>query len=476
MSIASISYDSLADASNEAKHIAKRLDNYADSINRSVYKKLNKYSGPRSSNISTASNNINLKISELRSQSEQYEKYATSLSNLEKECRSTDKSVRSKVSTLTAAFKKNHGIKDSKIVNTVNYFFTSIGNSSAFRRWLGDGKDLSDAGDDYFKQKIKDWYNYEGGKDFIKGTLVAALEIAIAVVTVLAAIATLGAGGALVAMIVAGASLIVGVIAGINGFANLVNEGRALYFTMHGDEDHRDGNPAKGKRRSSEDTIQDTLRTETDSRFLHNVATGIDVVNFTCTVVTAVSSVVKLKNNGIKWATGGASNLNNMKRKDIFKAFTGKLKISLSEAWTKISYPIKVGDWTAAKSYLWDAALDFKTDFLENLQDRFWKGDDGPKNLLSSFKDIVDEGLNFKNLKNIALPCITVANLPGGEKIKIGDFTDIFSDFDFSKFSGNPPMPNDVLDKLSKCSDINISIPDIHMPEIKIDLPNIKVA
>ncbi|GFP74238.1 hypothetical protein [Clostridium fungisolvens] len=485
MSVVSISYNSLSNASSEAKHVAKRLDDYADAINKSVYKKLNNYNGPRSSNISTASNHISSKISELRSQSEQYEKYATSLTNLEKECRSTDKSVRSKVSTLTATFKQNHGISNSKIQNTFNYFLTSIGNSTAFGRWLGDGDDLSDAEDDYFKQKIEDWYNYEGGEDLIKGTIVAILEIAIAVVTVVAAITTLLAGGALFAMIVAVASLIGGIIAGVNGITNLVNEGRAYNATRNGD-------PATGKRRSSEDTLTDTIRTESDSKSLHGLAAGIDVLDAVCTIVSVVGSAGELLKKGYKWTKGLTTDVKNIKigevlKIDNFKAFGLKLKNTFTNGWTEMKCAIKMKD----SVYFDWAKENFISDLKKNFNNSFRNFDSKldslktTKNILGVIKDTTKDGL-FAGFGSVARPCITVAGLPitAGSRydaIVFDDFYDIYDKIDSKvvknpAFSKDSPVKADVMEKLSRGSHIKISIPDTHIPEINQDFSKIRVA
>lgn len=51
MSAVSISYGSLKDASGEAKAVARKLNGYADSIEKTVYNKLNKYSGDWTSSI-----------------------------------------------------------------------------------------------------------------------------------------------------------------------------------------------------------------------------------------------------------------------------------------------------------------------------------------------------------------------------------------------------------------------------------------
>ena len=201
-------------------------------------------------------------------------------------------------------------------------------------RWLNEKADQIDSGVDYLKQSIEDWYDYNGGKEFIKGILVGVLEIAIAVVGVV--ILFLGTISGVWAVIVAVATVVAAVIAVVNGFTNIVNEFRALGY---GSDD-----PATAKRKSDLNTVQDTLRVETDSEFWHNFATGIDIVNIVCSVITVVDSAGKLLKNGYKWATGNLDDLKDLKIKDIlskdgrgkfWSGFKGKIGDSLgTHCWT----------------------------------------------------------------------------------------------------------------------------------------------
>ena len=225
MSTASISYNSLRDASNEAKSVAKKIDKYADSLYDNVYKKLNKYDGTWTSNLSTAKSKTNSKISELRSEQCRYENYAADLLDLRDECKAVDKAVKSKVSSLTASFKADHGIRNRKVENSISYLFTEAGNKTAFGRWLGGKKDDIDTEVDYLKSSIKEWYNYEGGKELIKGMLTVILDVAIALAGAVAAIATFLAGAlTLGAVIVLAAAMVGAAIALQDAWANYENE------------------------------------------------------------------------------------------------------------------------------------------------------------------------------------------------------------------------------------------------------------
>ena len=215
MSTVAISYRSLKDASNEADAVAKKLDRYADSLYDDVYKKLNKYDGPWSSHVSSAKTNTNNKINDLRAEQEKYESYADDLINLRDECERVDKAVKTSVSTLTASFKEAYGIRNNAVENAINYIVTGLKNKTAVGRWIGGVKDTFEAGKNYLKDSIKEWYNYKGGKELIVGTLVGLIEVAIGVLAIAGAILS---GGALVAVI---AGVVGGIIAIANGAANI---------------------------------------------------------------------------------------------------------------------------------------------------------------------------------------------------------------------------------------------------------------
>jgi len=504
MSTASISYSSLKDASNEAKAVAKKLDKYADSLYSNVYKKLNKYDGSWNSNVSTASSKTNAKISELRSEQSRYETYATDLIDLRDECKEVDKAVKSKVSSLTASFKEAHGIRNSKVENAISYFFTGLGNETAFGRWLGGKKDDFDSGMNYFKDSIKEWYNYEGGKELITGVLVGLLEVAIGVLAIVGAILS---GGALLVVI---AGVVGGIIAVANGVANIWNESKAYSSTKNGD-------PATGRRRSEINSWQDYLRSSFifgDSgenyhynEFYNGLATGIDIVNLACTVVTVVSSAGKLLKNGYKWATGNAAKVKDITlkqvfSKDTFTAFKGKF--------ADIKAAFQARGWASVKDLGGQMFKDFGRnlkgeffDFFETNGDFNWKGAvSSIKNMLSIPKDILSDGFTISNIGKIGLTSIVLPGLTaftvnsvdgtiisgdGGQlqfdftdKVTVNDITGLFEKggkigSSIGDLTSSDSVINvDVMDKLTNSCNINISIPEVYIPNI--EMPVLRVA
>lgn len=482
MSTASISYGSLKDASNEAKSVAKKLDKYADSLYDNVYKKLNKYDGSWTSNLSTAKSKTNAKISELRSEQSKYETYATDLIDLRDECKEVDKAIRSKVSSLTASFKEAHGIRNSKVENAISYFFTGLGNETAFGRWLGGKKDDIDSGLDYLKSSIKEWYNYEGGKEFIKGMLTVVLEVAIAIAGAVAAVATFIAGALTFgAVLVLAAALVGAAIALQDAWANGKNE-------IAGYEARQNDDPATGKRRSDINSYSDYLRssymfgddgeTYHYNEFYNGLATGLEITSVVCSVITVINSCGKLLKNGFKWATGNSSaTFKEIFTKDgmskLFKGIGSNLKNGVS----KLGNALKMKDLTFFKT----ALKDFGTDFWNNLKGEFWDfgsvkdGASTVKHGLSLTKTLVNDGFDVgKIVEKVVLPSVGLAHIPGGDSmITVDDFYSIIDDvgskiIGSDAFKSDNMINTDVLDKISSISTIDISIPEVYVPVINL--------
>lgn len=494
MSIATISYRSLKDASTEAKRVAKKSDTYADNLNSSIYRKLNSYGGSHTGNISNAISQTNAKISALRSKSAAYTNYASDLSDLQSECENRDLAVKTMVSQLTADFKLNNGIPNSKVENTINYFLTGLKNSSSAGRWLSNTSEKVNSAREYMKKSIRDWWDYEGGKELIKGGAVAVLEIAAGVCAMISAVAALLAGGGILAMIVAVASLIGGPITLLNGLANWENEKRAY------NETHNNGDPALDRRRSGEDTLQDTIRRESDSKALHNFATGMDVVNIVCSIVSFFDGARKLVKNLYKWTTGSMANIKNLHVRDILtkdntKQFFVKLKETASGGWKEITAAFKSGDFTNISEF----AFDLGDDFLNNLKNGFAnfenieKGAKSVKALTSIPKALLKDGFTVKNIAEIGIMTIVLPNLNSGElvtydgghgggpldydisAIHITDFTDVLKDGlesitdSIDLYQEDSVIDKKVLNKLSQVCNFHIDIPDIAIPDISLN-------
>lgn len=480
MSVIAIHYKSLEDSASEAKKVATKLDDYAESVYKSVGKKLSRYSGPASANIDGAISAIDRKQSDLWSEAKRYRTYAQSLSDLKTDCCNVDQTVKRKVSALSAQFKSRHNIQDSNLENCLRNFFNSLINSSNVGRWLKEKHKEFNSYIDQLKDSIKKWYRYEGGKEYLKGYAIAALEIAIGVAVILS-------GGGVLAMLGAG-------IAIINGVVNLGNEMLAYCYAQNND-------PATARRRSNLNTLTDTMRADSDDKSVHALALGIDIVKIVCDVVQFVGDGIKVLQNGYKWLkSGGLSKLKDIDLKSFFS------KGNLSRKWSDFKMACKSFSWEKMKKYSSDLYKVFKNNIKSEYFD-FKSEFEGAKTFFQFAKDLIETDLNLGNLLGIGVdkvlkPGILGSTLfPGVKEDEDASWTDLFdlwddgidigkdilSAYQNSKVLHPSSMPMNVevdveglktiRDKLSMRLSSNI-IPDIRIGVIRapqITLPVIRV-
>lgn len=515
MATIAINYSELRSAAGQAQKVSKRLDAYADSIENTVLRKLDNYSGDRTGNISSAVSNARNKRNQLQDDCRRYNNYSNDLKNLESDCQNTDRRVADRVKGLTGTFKNMYGIKTNAILDHIGRFMTSLSNASPFSRWIGNNIiDRRNQAKDYLKDRIKEWYNYDGGKQLIKGAGVAILEMVGSIAAIGAAL--LGTVTGVGALIVAVAAVVGGVIGFLNGYANFENE-RAAYNAR------QNGNASWGYRLSKLDTYTDSVRTFSDDKGIHMFADIVDGIEFVCDVIDFLDGAWKLTKKGYKWAKNSLNSLDEIKCKDIFSRgvlsnFTTKLKETVSGGWKAFTTAIKKKpvDWDFFKN----AKNSFVSDFLTNMELRFAdftsakNGMKSIKNITSLGKDLLSiDDYNYKNLsdvltKNIILPCVNLVGMDVVQKDENGFFVrdqlgqimfdkseyislgDIFSknlignlgDFlnhlsigNFSKLFNIPSKIFDlwedgssVIKQFGELSKINISIPKIYVPQINI--------
>lgn len=498
MSKVIISYSSLKDSASEAKAVAKKLDTYADNLNNSIYKKLTNYSGNHTGNIQVAKTSTKAKISELEHKSSAYTTYSQDLKDLKDKCVETDNSVKTMISQLTATFKESHGIKNSEVVNVANYFLTSTVNSSFVGRWLNNTSDKVATLKDYITQKIKVWWEYEGGKQFtinvISGILVIALSICAIVAAWPLALPLLMGGTITWAGVVAVAGVVGGFITACNSSIDIVYEGVALYCENKSEEP----DPALARQKSNENTIQDVLRREYDSKLAHNFATGIDIVSSVCSAIEVADGTKDLLKKGYKWTKGSTSALDEIKMKDVltkstWSDFSSKLKTNSSKNFADVTEAVKTKNW----EYFNKNVKSFGTDFVNNLKINFKKDymnfstrEKGLKSVKNSFELIsggFDEILDIGNVVDkFVLPNVTIAKLIELKEDSDGQLRLDYSNgimgqdivFAFNSIKelftkkaavgGDSIIGKNILNKLEMASDVNIRISEIKVPTVEI--------
>ena len=318
------------------------------------------------------------------------------------------------------------------------------------------------------------------------------MEIIGGVCSVIAGVAAIIAGGTVLAIVAAVASVIVGAIAAVNGIANIVNEGRAY------NETHNNGDPALGQRRSGEDSIQDTLRRETDSKGWHTFANVMDGVNLACSVISIVSGGVDLIKNAYKWTTGSMASLENLRVRDIltkdnFSAFKNKIKLNLHSGKLNIQEAFKFHNFSNIKR----DATEFGLDFLNNLKkgyinfDTFTESASSINNWSKLSKTLISGKINFKTIvwdglintvviKNVSMMHVATytpsESISSGAlaykdgKVSISDITGKVTDSIkgvkseinlFDSISNDGIIDRTVLKKLSDSCSVNIAVPRI---------------
>lgn len=456
---------------------------------------MSNYSGTHTGNIQTAKSEISSKMSTLREKAAAYTKYADDLSELKSRCSDTERSVKAMVSQLTGQFKNAHGMKNNPVVNTVNYFLTKASNATAAGRWLSGGSDKAASVKDYIGQSLKDMWNYEGGKELFKGIAWSVCQCVIGVCSVLGAIAKLAAigaaatlGAAFWAMIAGMAGLILGSIMITNAIVDGANESRAYEATVNGD-------PAMGRRLSDENTLQDTIRRESDSQYLHDFATNVDIVSAVCGIITMLDGAGKLLKNVYKWTTGSMTELSKLRVRDILtksslkemlggvKSNLGRAEASLSADAKNLMSALKSGNFGAVGEGLKSGIA---TDFWNNLQKSYAdfsslkSGAGSVKNIAGAVKNLT-AGASAKDilsavLKNVTLAKVTTYDSEKGggilsykdSSIFITDITGIFDNvkslIEHDAFKNHTTLDRKLLNKLSEKCSANISVPKIPVP------------
>ncbi len=430
MSTVAISYHDLNQTARKANQVAQKLDNYASGINSKIINKLNNYQGGYSSDISSAINIAKQKVEILEEQAERQRAFANDLYALEDQCKAVDRAVKSKISNLTASFRDKFNIK----IGTMDRVYStvvSVFNSNVVTRHIKDGLTYVNEWGNSLRSNIKHWYNYQGGKAFIKGAAVAALKIVIGVATIAKYVGMIIAGAALgpVGIVVLIASLVGGAIMFANGVSDICHEWQAT----------KADNPFVAKKLRNINSFEDSLR-EDNHHGLANIVKGAELVSG---VITITAGLAKGANQAYRWATNSAGSIKKLSDLKVL-AQGGALKFKKSLFDTKIA--IRDGGLKVlGKDLLINAKTNLASKYLNFSS--FTNKMDSIKASASLSKDLVEgKEIGFSLLTKVVLPSVTafdnvlkakpeiVAEPTGQLKIEffetvtLGDLTDPFVD------------------------------------------------
>lgn len=456
MSTAVISYSSLKQSATKAKETASKLDSYASALNSQVYQKLTACSWS-SGNLGSAQTLVSGKISLLEEKSAAFTDYSAALTELRDQCKKVDAAVKSRVSGLTASFKADHGISSNAVIDTISFLLTYADDQCVLFRAASNALDEVGSLCSYILQYREDWLDYEGGSDLIEAVRTLIIS---GVVAVCSFVIALGAVS-LSAPVLAIAAAVVGVAAAAIGVFNVVvdfaNECRAYYQTCC-EED-----PAYGQRLSDENTIQDVLRTETASPELYALADGIDIFLAVSAIISAAKGLADFAKSTSGWISVNGSSftfdpddfVSALEQKyvsgDSIKAVKnwGSLAQTMLSENFELYNTVTSGDYTI--SDLAEAAAD---DSLLNTL--IWS------NLSVDAEVTYEDGTS--GAKTISLSSITGA-IKSVEKIE----SSVESIYDLL-FVDDSLFGEELLEKLSEISDIEIQVPDICIPKVEFDL------
>ena len=470
MSSVSISYRGLDHAANEAKTVAKRLDQYADELYDKVYRKLNKYDGKYRDEVYNANVHVKNKIEQLNADSQRQANFSANLKDLKEECISVDKAVRTRISDLSKSFKESHGIRDSKIEYFLEYLFAEKKNGSAFGRYLSKIKDRFDAEKEYLKDAIKEWYNFHGGKQFKEALEKSITDTVLAVITIALAVIAIIHGAAGLALAAAIAGIILGVINIVDAVNDIVQEKKAYDYEQahYNDENAKNYDPALSKRLGNINTLRDWLRSsfkygddgqtyrsglqEELSRF---AAGMIDFTALVCSVIKFTDGAKNLLTKGFKFFN--QNNIHNIKDLGSYIKFRfDNILGAINGGYGKLVFrDLKLDVLKNLKSHF--------SDFTDN-QNKFSLKDtlNSIKNIISFPKDLLNKGVIESGIKNILLPSITVFNF---NEIINGDSSS--QNVTLDEFSGLFDKSNSLIQNVLSGLDQMINNMDLKLPDMR---------
>lgn len=282
-------FDNAKGYSGDAKDEA--LD-YRDALNDKIISKMNKYSGSGSSNISQAKKLVNEKRTQLSDKADSFRQLEKDIGTLRTNIVNAETNLTNKIETVVGNFCNKYGLKSERSL------------FAQFFDWVFG--DIDDALAKFFKNisvNFKNWYRYNGGKEFISMVGKVLLVVVAVVALVAAVIALPGLVAALGAAIAAGAGVFAAGMALAGGIAAVITASIGLVtaivqvgYAMASYGSAASGDPVWGRRydtHADEETFQSSLR----RLGMYTIANVVDVVNTIASVISIVSSAVNLLSN-----------------------------------------------------------------------------------------------------------------------------------------------------------------------------------
>lgn len=216
----------LKDAIKDSGDAAQRFRDYASAIDNKVMSKIDNYSGSHGGNISAARSKLNAKKRELNRKASSFDTFKNDLNNFREDVITRENGLKGRIKSLFQEFGKKYNINTDKTIldHIIDFGCGLFGiDGSKFRNVFAKVGQNFQA----IKERVSNWYRAQGGKEIID----AVLAVAIAIATVVIAVAAIIGTGGLVAVL----AVVAAVCAFANALVQVIHASKAVWSAAHGD-------------------------------------------------------------------------------------------------------------------------------------------------------------------------------------------------------------------------------------------------
>lgn len=289
----------LEKAAKQAGKAAAQCTDYAKTLEKKVLHGINNYSGGSTANMSAAQRSINAKRSALTKKAQSFTDYQRKLTNFKDKVVNTENRLYGKITSLYGQFEKEYGIKSGENFweKLAGLYWGKWG-----KEWFRQVKNSLQS----CKERLRNWYKYNGGREMIQ----VVLNIAIAAAALAVAIASIGTG------FIGLVSAVLAAITALNTVVQVAYYADAMAYAAKGITYMAGRSLMLGDK----ETFVTTLKRNGQ----YELARGVGTVEFICNVIKALDSAGQSIE---KFKTAGGF-------KGIFKGFKtrmGSLKDAFSQ-------------------------------------------------------------------------------------------------------------------------------------------------